>query len=146
MIKKLNQHVVFRYIISGSTAAFATLSSLFILNTVLHVYYLLASVIAYCIGFIFSFILQKFWTFKNPSIKKIHHQLILYMLSSFFGLSLNTFLMFIFVDGFHMYVFLSQIFAGILVACVTFFISRRVFRIKDPVVEIAVDSENVYKL
>jgi hypothetical protein len=49
-------------------------------------------------------------------------------MSSLLGLLLNTAIMYILVSGLHFYVFLSQIMAGLMVACVTFFISRRVFR------------------
>lgn len=128
MIRKLNQHVLFRYLISGGTSAFATLVSLYIFNTVLGVHYLLASIMSFCVGFCFSFVLQKFWTFKNLSTDKIHHQAALYLGSSLLGLALNTLLMYIFVDGLHLFVLLSQVFSGPLVACLTFFISRRVCR------------------
>jgi putative flippase GtrA len=128
MIRRLNQHVVFRYVFSGGVAASTTLVSLFILNTVLGVHYLVSSITAYCVGFCFSFVLQKYWTFKNHNTEKIHHQLFLYLMSSLLGLLLNTAIMYILVSGLHFYVFLSQIMAGLMVACVTFFISRRVFR------------------
>jgi putative flippase GtrA len=124
MISKLSQHLIFRYIVSGGTSATVDLIVLYILNTVLAIHYLTAATIAFAVAFCVSFFLQKFWTFKNMSTKNMHHQVAMYLGTSLFGLSLNTLFMYIFVDHFHIMVLLSQIFAGALVACGTFFLSR----------------------
>ena len=131
MIKKLNENVVFRYIISGGTSAFVDLFFLYVLNSVLNFYYLTSAIIAFCIAFCVSFVLQKFWTFKNHSTEDVHKQVFIYLGTSLFGLSFNTLLMYLFVDYFGIFVILSQIFAGIIVACFTFFISRKVFKHKN---------------
>ena len=133
IITKLNQNVVFRYIVSGGTSAMVDLVLLYVFNSILHMHYLLAATLAFAIAFFVSFILRKFWTFKNNSLDGLHKQMAIYLGSSLFGLSLNTLLMYLFVDYFHVHVILSQIFAGALVACGTFFISRRVFRRKETV-------------
>ena len=130
MINKLNEHVIFRYITSGGTSAFVDLALLYVLNSVLHMYYLLAATIAFIIAFCVSFVLQKFWTFKNHSTEDIHKQVFMYLGTSLIGLSLNTILMYVFVDYFHIFVLLSQVFVGIIVACFTFFLSRSVFKNK----------------
>ena len=131
LINKLTQHLLFRYIISGGTAAFVDLFLLYILNTTFGIYYIFASILAFIMAFFVSFILQKFWTFKNHSQENIHQQIIMYLGASLFGLGLNTLLMYIFVDYFHLLVILSQIFAGALVACCSFFISKKlIFKYK----------------
>ncbi|MEK9184817.1 MAG: GtrA family protein, partial [Patescibacteria group bacterium] len=131
LINKLTQHLLFRYIISGGTAAFVDLVLLYILNTVFDIHYIFASIVAFIMAFFVSFILQKFWTFKNHSQENIHQQILMYFSASLFGLGLNTLLMYIFVDYFHLIVILSQIFAGILVACCSFFISKKlIFKYK----------------
>ena len=130
-IKKFTKYVLIRYIISGGTSAFVDLFFLFILNTVLSIHYLLSATIAFLMAFGVSFTLHKFWTFKTDAVHNTRRQIIQYLLASLFGLSLNTLLMYIFVDHFHIFVLLSQIFAGIMVACCTFFISRHlVFKYK----------------
>lgn len=126
----LTQHIVVRYVISGGTAAVTDLSLLYVLNSYLGLHYLIASVLAFIGSFFVSFLLQKFWTFKSHE-EKTHKQAIMYLGSSLFGLSLNTLLMYLFVDHFHIPVIISQIFAGLLVAFCTFFISRNlIFKYK----------------
>jgi putative flippase GtrA len=128
MIRKLNQHVLFRYIISGGTSATVDLALLYFLNSILHMHYLWAATLAFAAAFCVSFVMQKFWTFKNHSTENIHKQVMLYLFTSLCGLSLNTLFMYIFVDHFNINVILSQVFAGALVACGSFFVSRTVFK------------------
>lgn len=128
MIQKLNQHVLFRYIVSGGTSATVDLILLYFLNSILHMHYLWAAGLAFAVAFCVSFVLQKFWTFKNHSTENIHKQIMLYLCTSLFGLSLNTLLMYVFVDHLNLNVILSQIFAGAMVACGSFFLSRIVFK------------------
>ena len=124
MIRKLNEHVVFRYIISGGTSAFVDLVALYVFNTLLRIHYLLAATLAFAIAFFVSFTLHKFWTFRDRQRGDTRVQIIIYLCTSLFGLSLNTLCMYIFVSHFHIMVLLSQVFAGALVASGTFFLSR----------------------
>lgn len=132
MIEKLSQHILVRYVISGGTAAVVDLSVLYLLNSVFNIHYLLAAILAFIVAFSVSFTLQKFWTFKSHSTENIHSQVMIYMGVSLFGLTLNTLLMYLFVDFFHITVILSQIFAGLLVACCTFPLSRYIVFKKVP--------------
>lgn len=124
----LDGNVAFRYILSGGTSAVVDLILLYILHSVVGLHYLVASILAFSVAFCVSFILQKFWTFKNHSTEGIHGQAAIYLGSSLFSLGFNTLLMYLFVDKLHLQVLLSQIFAGAIVACFTFFISRRIFK------------------
>lgn len=101
------------------------LSVLSFLYYVQEVYYLYAAIIAFIVSFLFSLFLQKFWTFEDHSRENVHIQVGKYLLSSLFGLSLNTLFLYILVDHLHFFVYMGQIIAGGLVACVTFFISRK---------------------
>lgn len=123
-MKRFTKHMIVRYIISGGTSAIVNLAVLSLLYYIFHVYYILAGVIAFCIAFFVSLILHKFWTFDDPSMDGAHKQAGKYLVASVFGLILNTFILYICVDVLHFYVFLGQIVAGGLTACVTFFISR----------------------
>jgi len=140
LIYYFTKHVVVRYVISGSLAGLTTILVLYILNGFLGWYYLLSSVLAYLSGFVISFSLQKFWTFRSHG-EATSKQLFMYLGSSLFGLVLNTMLMYIFVE--HLFVSLpvvlkfrvliSEFVVGLLVACVTFFISRNIiFKYKKP--------------
>lgn len=125
MIHILNKHVLFRYIVSGGTSASVLLTLLYIFNSVLGIQYLLAAILAYIVAFFVSFTLHKIWTFKTDEVHKTHNQVALYLVTSLFGLSFNTLLMYIFVDIIYIPVILSQIFAGAIVACFSFFLSRK---------------------
>ena len=121
----LYRHVALRYLLAGGSAGVTDLLVLYILHNILGVYYLTAAVIAFIIAFIQSFTLHKFWTFRSHE-EETHKQVVMYLGTSLFGLGLNTLLMYIFVDHFHVMVILSQIIVGFLVAGCTFFISRNV--------------------
>jgi putative flippase GtrA len=125
----LDKYVVLRYVISGGTSAVVDLVLLSVLHYLLDMHYLISAVIAFTVAFFVSFILQKFWTFKNHSTDDIHKQSFMYLGSSLF--SLNTLLMYVFVDHLHIMVLLAQIFAGLIVACFTFFISRKIFKYQE---------------
>lgn len=119
----LEKHVFLRFFISGSTSAFVDLVLLFVLNSLLGMHYLTAAILAFIGAFGVSFTLHKFWTFKS------HHQdtkkqAVMYLGTSLFGLMLNTLLMYVFVDYFHIMVLLSQVIVGLMVAFCSFFLSR----------------------
>jgi putative flippase GtrA len=132
VVKLLERHVVLRFIISGGTSAFVDLVVLFILNSVFGIQYLISAILAFMVAFGVSFTLHKFWTFKSHSDRP-HRQAILYFGTSLFGLMLNTLLMYFFVDHIFHYaiknmkvnVMLSQIIVGVIVACVSFFLSHK---------------------
>ena len=131
MIRKLTQHVVVRFIISGGLSACVNLSVFFVLNSILRVYYITSSVSAFIIAFFFSFTLHKFWTFKSHGVNQ-HKQMAMYLGTSLFGLGLNTILMYVFVDLLHIYPFVSQVLSGGLVAFCSFALSHNfVFKYKN---------------
>ncbi len=119
----LNKHVVLRYLMSGGSAGVTDLIVLYLLHNVFGIYYLLSAILAFIIAFGVSFTLHKFWTFRSHD-EETHKQVVMYFGTSLFGLVLNTLLMYLFVDYVHLNVILSQIIVGLLVACVSFFISR----------------------
>lgn len=123
LINYFTRHVWVRFIIAGGTSAFVDLTLLFVLHEVLHIYYLSSAVLAFLGAFGVSFTLHKYWTFKSHQ-EETHKQALLYLVTQFCGLLLNTSLMYIFVDLLKVNVMLSQVFAGILVAFCSFFIAR----------------------
>lgn len=131
--EKTNKYVGLRYFITGGTAGVTDLVVLYLLNSFFGIHYLVSAIIAFIVAFIVSFTGHKFWTFKSHR-ERTHYQVVLYFVASMFGLILNTLLMYIFVDHFHVQVILSQIIVGLLVACVSFFISRNMVFKYNPVV------------
>ncbi len=124
MIQHLTKHLLVRYAISGSMSASVNLLLFFLLFNISHVYYILSSIIAFVAAFLISLVLQKFWTFKDHSMDKFHHQVGRYLLTSLCGLVIDISILYICVEYFGMYAFLGQITAGLLTACCTFFMSR----------------------
>lgn len=123
-MKRFTKHLIVRYLISGGTSALINLGVLSALYYVFGVYYLYAAIIASVIAFFVSLILHKFWTFEDFSRTNMYTQVGKYMMTSLFGLLLNTIFLYVLVDYFHLYVYIGQIIAGGSVACITFFISR----------------------
>ncbi len=124
LIRYFTGHVVIRFIISGGTSAVVDLSLLYVFHSVFGIHYLLSAVLAFLGAFGVSFTLHKYWTFKSHG-QETHRQVVIYMGTSLFGLFLNTVLMYIFVDFFHVQVLVSQFFVGAMVAFSSFFISSR---------------------
>ncbi len=136
-MRRFTKHLIVRYVISGGTSALINLATLSFLYYIKHIYYLYSAIIAFIVSFLVSLVLQKFWTFEDYSQDNLSLQAGKYLMTSLFGLSLNTLILYILVDHFHFYVYMGQIVAGGLVACVTFFISRKyVFKGKTVVVNL----------
>jgi len=121
----LDKYVVLRYLVVGGSAGIIDLLILYGLNDLLHIHYLIAAVIAFLVAFLISFTFHKIWTFKSFG-ERTEKQVMMYIVSSGFGLTLNTLFMYILVDHLNIDVILSQIIAGLLVACVSFFVSRNI--------------------
>lgn len=120
---------ILRYIISGATAALVNVGILFVLVDFVHVHYLSASIASYLLAIIVSFLLQKFWTFRESVPGQVHTQFALYTLITLVNLCLNTVLMYTFVSVLGMWYLLAQIVSGLLIAVSSYFVYQRfVFR------------------
>ncbi len=124
MIEKITQYTIIRYLVGGGTSAVVNLTVFYLLNSVIKVHYITSSVIAFVVAFFVSLTFHKFWTFRDHSTENMHIQGFYYLLSSIFGLGLNTLILYICVDYFGLLPLLGQIIAGGLTACCTFFISK----------------------
>ena len=142
MIKRLTKHLLVRYVISGGTSATINLCLFFWLHHIEHVYYITASIIAFVMAFLVSLTLQKFWTFRDHSMDGLHRQVGKYLLTSIFGLAVNTFVLYICVEYFRFYALAGQIVAGIATASCTFFLSKHfVFKIREEDDNIKIETE-----
>lgn len=117
---------VWRYLVAGGSAAVVDLGLLYVLTEWLGFHYLLSAALAFIVAFCVSFFLQKFWTFQDHSVERVHSQAVLYFVIAIANLGLNTLLMYIFVEHFHLGYFAAQIFVGALLACGSFFISKNI--------------------
>ena len=114
----------FRYLASGGMAAFVDFGLLYLFTDICRIHYLTSAVIAFVLTFFVSFFLQKFWTFQDDSVAKVHTQAVVYFGIAVASLVLNTLLMYLFVDWLHLWYMAAQFIASGLLACATFFISR----------------------
>jgi len=115
-----------RYLIAGGTVATVDLALLYILTDIFSVHYLWSAIWAFITSFFASFLLQKFWTFQNSEMDRIHVQITVYFVVAAANLGLNTLLMYLFVDHLHIWYILAQMLASGLIACESFFISRQI--------------------
>jgi len=117
-------HRTVRFLISGGSATVATISALYFFNSVLSIWYVTATVLAFCVGFVVSFSMQKFWTFKNMEIDHVKQQASVYLVIVLFNLLLNTALVYLLVENFDLMPVVAQLIASALIACESFFAYR----------------------
>jgi putative flippase GtrA len=112
---------ILRFLIAGTSTAGVNILILFLLVHFVHVYYLLASVIAYLLSIVVGFTLQKFFTFRDHAIHEAHVQFSLYLVVTLTNLVVNTLLMYIFVTVLGVWYIFAQLFAGVAIAVIGYF-------------------------
>ncbi len=125
MIAHFTKHLIVRYLISGGTSAVVNVGIFSLLHYYFGFYYIFSNVVAFCIAFCISLVLQKFWTFQDHSTENMHVQGLFYLVSSLFGLGVNTTILYISVDLVGLPAIVGVIIAGILTAVCTFQINKR---------------------
>jgi len=104
-----------RYLTAGGTAAAVNLFTLYVLTEYVRVWYMASAVVALTLGFATSFVLQKFWTFQNMPLERVHIQLFQHIILSLANVVINLLLLYVMVEYFLMWYMLAQfISAGIL--------------------------------
>lgn len=97
-----------KFIMSGSTAAGVEFTLLFVLTHFAGIHYLVSSTLAFCVAVGVGFTLQKFWTFENKSLDRIHRQAVQYLSLGLTNLGINAVLMYVLVENFHLWYMLAQ--------------------------------------
>ena len=113
-----------KYLLVGALVVAVNLSVLYALTEFVHIFYLLSAVCAFAVSFVVSFILQKYWTFRDSSRKSVHRQAALYLFVQLVNLSLNTGLLYVFVTYLHVWYILSQALISLLLAIGIFAINK----------------------
>lgn len=115
-----------RYVFSGCTAAFATLSLTWLFEQT-GMNYILVVTLAYLLSVMVSFSLQKFFTFENRGLEKVHGQVAIYFALAAINLLINDFLVYILFSGFRVqYLVFDQAISTVLIAIYSFFIYRHI--------------------
>ena len=126
-IDTLKDPKVYKFAIIGIMNAFLLLQLTIFFTNNLNIFYLLSSIIAYEITIVLGFLIHEYWTFsKINKIKKLHTRFIKYNIFYFFGLLINTGLVFVFTDLFELHYSISQIIAIIIVFLFNFFTSKKI--------------------
>lgn len=120
--------LIIRYLIVGSIGASVNIFSLYILTSMIGIWYIISAICSFIASLIVAFFLHKFWAFKDPLFIKRHvlRQTILYTASSTSLLTLNILFLYILVDFFEMWYLLAQFFSLGTVAVVSFMFNKAV--------------------
>lgn len=118
-----------RFLISGGIATAVNLAALYLLIAV-GLWYLTSSIIAFFVGFVASFILQKFWTFKDHRRDVMGRQLVVYLAIVLVNLGLNTGLVYLFVEYGTLWPLVAQALSSLAIAFEGFF-AYKIFVFKD---------------
>lgn len=116
-------HVI-KYFVAGGIVLLVNLALLYILTDLLDIYYLYSSIASYTVAFCVSFLLQKYWTFRDFSHNTLHIQLPSYALMHVTSLLLNTMLIYLFVQYLHLWYLLSQVVISVGIAAGLFSINK----------------------
>lgn len=126
-----NRKYIIKFFFAGSSAAIVNLFFLYLFHGVFGWGLVFSTSLAFVLSFIVSFALQKFWTFRNYSQKKIPAQLSLYILNAFIGLNINGFLMHYLVNTWEIWYIFAQIAVILLLGLYNFVVYKFIiFRIK----------------
>ena len=128
-----SKKVYIKYVIGGGTAAFVDLFLLYVLTDIFHLWYLYSAGLAFLAAFLVSFYLQKFWTFRDNSNKKIHKQMAAYFAVGAVNLGVNTGGIYLLVEKFNFDYLWAQIIMGALIAVGSFLIYRFVIFKEDKI-------------
>lgn len=119
-------HSIFKYVVSGGSSACVNLGTLYLLTEYAHVHYLQSAVVSFIIAFFISFLLQKFWTFKDMRKEVVHWQMILFLGLSLINLLVNTLFIYSLVEYVHLWYLAAAVVSGALLAVSNFFIYKHV--------------------
>lgn len=123
---------VIKFIFAGSSAAAVDLIFLYLFHGLFKWELVLSTSLAFILSFVVSFTLQKFWTFRNYSQKKIPIQFVLYITNAFIGLNLNGIMMHYSVNKMHVWYLFAQILVNIIIGVYNFFIYKFIVFRKHP--------------
>jgi len=116
------RHKIFRYLISGGSATTVNFFFLYAFTEWLHVYYLISVFLAFVFALGVSFMLQKFWTFKDRENTSTRRQAVIYTLVAIGNTLLNVGLVYLLVEYVGLHYLVAQFFSSGFIAFESFFI------------------------
>lgn len=114
------KNILLRYLIAGFTGAGTQIGLLYVFTDIVGFWYIYSSLLAFIAAIMVSFTLQKFWTFADKEIKKVHHQFVRYLVVAILGIFINTICMYLLVDILGLWYIFAQIITGGVIAVFNF--------------------------
>lgn len=116
---------IIKYLISGGIAACVNLITLYMFTERFHFWYIYSSWVAFVITFVVSFSLQRFWTFRGNQHRALNAQLLMYFVMAIVNIILNTGILYILSEFFHLYYLISQAISIGTIAIASFFLYQK---------------------
>lgn len=113
-----------KFALSGTTATLVDLFFLYLLHGLLGLGLIFSSSVAFLLAFVVSFYLQKFWTFRNPSVDRIQRQLFTYFVVATTNLLLNAVIVHTAVTKFQIFYLLAQLLSTIVLSVGSFLMNK----------------------
>jgi glycosyltransferase involved in cell wall biosynthesis/putative flippase GtrA len=126
MSSVINHNKIVRYAVGGVSVALTQLLLLYVLTDFAHVWYLLSSIISFCYAVVTSFLIQKFWAFRDKSMQSAFKQFVQFILVALIGIAINTISMYFWVELIHIWYVLAQFVTGFIIMFVNFTIYKYV--------------------
>lgn len=126
--KRAAANKILRFMVAGATSFITNIVLLYVFTEYGGLWYLVSSVLAFCVAFLVNFVLQKYWAFQSYEHHKAKTQLPLHLGVAVFNLGLNTLLMYSFVEFLGIWYVLAQIIASALISIESFLAYRWIYR------------------
>jgi dolichol-phosphate mannosyltransferase len=117
-----------RFLISGVIATVVNLALLYGLTEFGGMWYLLSAAIAFVVSFATSFMLQKYWAFRNKDVSKVKSQLPMHLSVAVFNLCIDLVLVYALVEYFGVWYLAAQFIAAAIISTESFFAFRWIYR------------------
>ena len=117
---------IVRYITAGVTGALIHFLVLITLKEIFFCSILLSTTTAFIIAGISSFLLQKYWTFKNKGTSEISLQMALYIVVALTNVGVNAGLMWFFSIKLGFYYLVAQVITSGLIAIESYILYNRI--------------------
>ncbi len=116
-----------RFSVAGGFGVLTGYVALYSLTEFAHVWYVWSAFVAFVLNTSITFLLQRFWTFKDQSTTLTLKQVAMYvMMTSSFVLS-NSGLLYVLVEYAHLYYMLAQVSLTALFSVVSFIVTPKIF-------------------
>ncbi len=124
--KSASLHVqMFRYLVSGGTAFVVDFSTLWLLTEVVHLHYLLSSVIANVVGLVITYIFSVFWVFDTRSVDNRVAEFTIFAAIAGLGTLLTMLLMWFITECIGVQYLFSKVITTLCIAVLNFVLKKQ---------------------